>query len=122
MRHPSAALRPWGRLTTGAPAALGSPPETPRVEAALASLQGCERAALSPSTLHLCWDLFGLLSPGEVVIHVDAGAYPVSRWGVERAAARGVAARTFPHHDAAALRARLSQGERRTRPLVLCDG
>ena len=33
-----------------------------------AALQGCERATPGTSTLHLFWDLFGLLQPGEVAV------------------------------------------------------
>lgn len=50
-------------------------------------MQGCEMATLSSSTLHLFWDLFGALARGRVAIYMDAGTYPIARWGVERAAA-----------------------------------
>jgi 8-amino-7-oxononanoate synthase len=61
LRHPSWSLRPWAQLTTGAPAALAPPPGARMVADMLAALQGCERAALAPSTLHLFWDLFGMV-------------------------------------------------------------
>src|SRR5262245_15561931 len=54
---------------------------------------------------------------------MDEGAYRTARWGVERAAAQGVAVRTFPHHDAAAARARIERdGQSRSRPVILTDG
>ena len=74
-----------------------SPASSPR-------LQDCERATLLPSTLHLFWDLFGVLAREPVRIYMDAGTYAVARWGVERAAAQGVSVRHFPHHDASAAR------------------
>lgn len=123
LRHPSGSLRPWAQLTTGMPAALAIPASQERVADALAELQGCERAILGPSTLHLFWDLFGLLGEQEVAIYLDAGAYPIARWGVERAAARGIPVQRFPHHDAKALWRRLKQDAPGSlRPLVVADG
>lgn len=81
MRHPSRSLRPWQTLTTGTPAALGTPEVHRRVARELARLQGCRRAVLAHSTLHLIWDLFGMWSRSETVLLVDAGVYPITRWG-----------------------------------------
>ncbi|HMQ30287.1 MAG TPA: aminotransferase class I/II-fold pyridoxal phosphate-dependent enzyme [Chloroflexaceae bacterium] len=120
MAHPRDALRPWAGLTTGRPAALGEPPGAAATAARLARLQGREAAVLATSTLHLFWDLGGMLDGSTTTIYLDDGAYPVARWGAERAAARGVAVRPFPHHDAAALR-RMLAGEPRA-PLVIADG
>lgn len=123
LRHPSWSLRPWSQFTTGVPAALASPPDARVVAQGLAELQGCERGLLGTSTLHLFWDLFGMLARRRVAIYVDAGVYPIARWGVERAAGRGVIVRDFDHHDAEALRWRLGQDARRQlQPLVLADG
>lgn len=123
MRHESGSLRPWGQLTTGAPAALTSPPGANAVAQKVAALQGCERGILAPSTLHLFWDLFGILSREKVAIYVDEGIYPIARWGVERAAARGVSVKTFPYHDADGLQHRLQEDRhRRKRPVVVSDG
>jgi 8-amino-7-oxononanoate synthase len=73
--------------------------------------------------LHLFWDLFGMTAGQDVAIYVDSGAYPIARWGVERAAARGVPARLFAHHDAKSLRQKLKAHERnRARPLIVTDG
>ena len=122
-RHPSRLLRPWAQLTLGVPAALTSPPGARLLSERLAALQGCEAATLSPSTLHLFWDLFGMLARGRVVIYLEASAYPIARWGVERAAARGVPVRSFPHHDVEALRRQLTQEARRdVRPVLVTDG
>lgn len=122
-RHPSASLAPWRSLTLGVPAALAMPAESMAVAAAAASLLGCARAAVAPSTLHLFWDLFPLLAREDTTVHVDAGAYPIGRWGVERLQARGIPVRTFRHHDPEALGGQLrSCANRGRRPLVLCDG
>jgi 8-amino-7-oxononanoate synthase len=54
---------------------------------------------------------------------MDAGVYPIARWGIERAMARGAPVHTFPHGDAAALR-NLLRRDRRSRlsPIVVTDG
>jgi 8-amino-7-oxononanoate synthase len=123
LRHPSRSLRAWSALTTGKPAALESPPSADAIARQLAALQDCERATLLPSTLHLFWDLFGVLAREPVRIYMDAGTYAVARWGVERVAAQGVSVRHFPHHDASAARV-LVQRDRHsgTRPIVVADG
>jgi 8-amino-7-oxononanoate synthase len=118
--HPSASLRPWDRLTTGTPAALRAPPGSPAVADALARLQGCERASLAPSTLHLFWDLFAILAGSDDAIYVDARAYPIGRWGVDRAVARGIRTVEFPHRRPDTLERRVQRD--RHRPLVLVDG
>ena len=121
--HPKASLRPWEQLTTGRPAVLEEPPGARAVAHKLAALVGCEGAVLVPSTLHLFWDLFGMLAHARVIIYMDAGAYPIARWGIERAVARGVPVRRFPHHDADALGSLLTQDKRYGyRPVVVADG
>lgn len=121
MRHPHQAVRSWSALTRGRPAILGVPPGTSGVERRLAALIGSEQALLVPSTLHLFWDLLGSIDRRRVALYLDAQAYPIARWGAERAAARGVPVHTFPHHDAATLE-RLVAANRRRTPLILCDG
>ncbi|HXC24623.1 MAG TPA: hypothetical protein VNU46_01825, partial [Gemmatimonadaceae bacterium] len=122
-RHAHDALRPWAQLTTGRPAALEPAPEAVVLAQDLAQLLGCEGAALAPSTLHLFWDLFDVLARDRIAIYVDGGTYPIARYGVERAAAKGVPTSTFPAHDPAAL-ASLLQRDRTTgrRPVVVADG
>jgi 8-amino-7-oxononanoate synthase len=123
MTHPSSSLRPWAGLTTGVPAALATPALASRVAGELARLQGCAAATLARSTLHAFWDLIPMCAGPGTVIYVDAGAYPVARWGTERAALRGIPVRTFPHLDAAALRQRMSRDAAAgLRPVVISDG
>ena len=122
-RHPSSSLAPWERLTSGVPAALRESSRGVRVASALARLQGCDRATLAPSTLHLFWDLFVVLAEPGLSIFVDGEAYAIARWGVERAAARGVATSRFGHRDAEALARQVrAAATRRRRPLVVSDG
>src|SRR5262249_52296080 len=89
----------------------------------LAELVGTERATISRSTLHAFWDLFLILSGQDTVIYVDASTYPIPRWGIERAACRGVPVKTFRHHHPDDLSRQLAQDARRIlRPLVVADG
>jgi 8-amino-7-oxononanoate synthase len=123
LRHPSPSLRPWPGLTTGKPAALQPPPRSAAIAGRFAALVGCERATPVASTLHLFWDLFGLLARDRVRIYMDEGSYAIARWGVERAAAHGVPVREFPHRDATTLRDLIKQDRHaRRRPIVLADG
>lgn len=119
--HATRQLAEWERLTTGKPAALMSPPGAAEIESKLAGLTGCERVLLGPSTLHLFWDLFGMLGAWDVNLFLDAGAYPIARWGVERAAARGRPVRVFSRHDARALKAAVAASGGRP-PVVVADG
>jgi 8-amino-7-oxononanoate synthase len=99
------------------------PLDAVRVAAAAGSLLGCARAALAPSTLHLFWDVFALLAGDDSSVHIDAGAYPIGRWGAERLRGRGIPTQTFHHHDPEALCRQLRAcARRRRRPLVLADG
>ncbi len=123
MRHPSGVLDSWPALTLGKPAALAEVPGARNVALALAALQGCPAATLLPSTLHLFWDLFGMLARERFVVLVDGAAYPVARWGVERAVGLGLPLRVFRHADVPALRALMATVRAaRRRPLVLADG
>ena len=80
-RHPTTSLRPWEQLTTGRPAALEEPPGSRALAHELAELVGCEEAVLVSSTLHLFWDLFGILAHAKVIIYMDAGVYPIATVG-----------------------------------------
>jgi 8-amino-7-oxononanoate synthase len=125
MRHPSKSLRPWESFTTGRPAALESPVEAARVARRLAALQGCQAATLATSTLHASWDLFGTVLGEAVAVFVDAGVYPIGRWGVERAACRGAPIQTFEHYCPTALGRALRHGamhQPNRRPIILADG
>lgn len=123
LRHPIDSLGAWEALTLGRPSALREPPDAEIVAADLARLQGCEAGALLPSTLHLFWDLFAMLGQGDMVILRDEGAYPIARWGTERAQAMGVRVRTFPHHDSRSLERLIADSVRhRLKPIVVADG
>lgn len=121
LEHASRGLPDWDRLTLGKPAALKPPPGADRVEGRLAALIGCERATLATSTLHLFWDLFSLLAESGAEIFLDAGSYPIVRWGVERAVCSGTVVKTFRQHDAQALAKALASSDGRL-PVVVTDG
>ena len=148
LHHPSSALQPWSALTLGRPAALQESGQARAAAAELAALVGCEAGTLLPSTLHLFWDLLGVLSREPVEIFMDAGTYPIARWGAEHWAGQGVPLRRFARHDATALAQLLAQrsgawparagsspvqrprsqqpshqrSQQRSRLIVLCDG
>lgn len=110
------------QLTTGTPAALTVPQAARAAAQTLAALQGTECATLGPSTFHLFWDLGETFMKTGSAIYVDAGAYPIATWGIERAAARGTLVRRFAHHDANALWDQLRAEHGKLRPIVVCDG
>jgi 8-amino-7-oxononanoate synthase len=86
-------------------------------------LLGCERATLGTSTLHIFWDVFKVLAMEPIGSYMDAGAYPIARWGVERVSAQGVPTANFQRHDPAALAALLRRHQRfNRRPVVVTDG
>jgi 8-amino-7-oxononanoate synthase len=120
--HESSSLKPWSQLTTGRPAILGEPSGSEVIARRLAKLQGCEQAVLGTSTLHLFWDLFGILARERIVIFQDDGAYSIAQWGVERAVAQGVPLHCFPHKDVNALRRLLAHPTDGRRPVVVSDG
>jgi 8-amino-7-oxononanoate synthase len=123
MHHSSQDMGRWDALTLGRPAAMEEPPRARAVCVALARLQGAEASVLLPSTLHLFWDLFGMLAKDALVILVDAGAYPISRWGADRARCLGMPLVTFPcgsDSKAADLADKWIRAGRR--PVILTDG
>lgn len=122
LRHGSGELAAWLQLSSGRPVALERNAVADAVAAELAELQGCERATLGTSTLHLMWDLFGLMADENLSIFMDAGMYEVGRWGVERAAGRGVPAQAFDHFDPASLGSALHRLPSRCRPVITTDG
>jgi len=91
---------------------LSTPPGELEVSKQLALLQNCENATVATSTLHLFWDLFGVLASRPLTIYVDAETYPIALWGVERARARGACVHRFTHHDAGELFRMLGQRAR----------
>ena len=120
--HPSDSARPYRALTLGRPAALQEPPGAVAAATELAALQGCEAATLLPSTLHLFWDLFGMLGRRDATICIEATTYAIARWGVLRGASLGTPVFTFPYGDVAALERLIggTEGQHR-RPLIVCD-
>ena len=123
MQHSSESLRPWTQLTTGRPVALGVPINQRRVADKLANLIGCQSAILGTSTLHLFWDFCGFMAREKVAIYMDADAYPIARWGAERASSCGTPIRMFKHHDPDNLERLLSQqASTCRRPVVMTDG
>jgi 8-amino-7-oxononanoate synthase len=119
--HDSGSLR-WDQLTLGAPAAIRRPPQAAEPELGFAALVGCERAVALTSTLHAVWDLFGAHRPRGVALLYDAAAYPVLRWGLERARRGERPAVAFHHHDPEALQRALGKLPPGTLPWVVTDG
>ena len=123
MQHASCMLPPWGALTTGRPPALQTPPAGDAVAGALARLIGCEQATLGTSTLHIYFDLFEVLAESGIALCIEAGAYPVARWGVERMAARGVPVLRFRSAELPAFARQVAAlGYAGLRPVVVADG
>lgn len=123
MRHAARSLPAWDELTLGKPAALEPVPGEPELGAALARLMDCESACLLPSSLHLFWDLFGWLATARVALLVDSAAYPVARWGAERACTQGAPLQFFSHCNAAHAAALARHWrEAGRRPVILADG
>lgn len=121
-RHESASLGPWDELTLGRPSALQEPPGAVQAGRELAQVQGCEASVLAPSTLHLFWDLFDLLSRERITIHMDTATYPIVHWALQAATGRDVAVHRFRAHDPDDLRARLRRTGGRGRPVIVADG
>jgi len=123
LSHPSRALAPWMALSSGKPLVLTATERERPIAHALARLQGSETALLGPSTLHLFWDLLGVLADDRVAILLDRGAYPIAHWGAERLAAKGVPIQVFQHRDPEHLAQRVQRWRRtHRRPLVIADG
>ena len=78
---------------------------------------------MGSSTLHLFWDLFGFFAKSKVEIFLDSGAYPIARWGVQRAMGLGVPVHHFAHYKPQDLLKALSRSRSQNhRPIVVCDG
>lgn len=125
MRHGSHELQPWSQFSTGRPAALESNREGEQIGRKLARLQKCEAGVVSPSTLHLFWDLFTVLARTTkgIAIYADSGLYPIGWWGIERIAARGIPVYRFREHDPSALGNLLKRTlSSRIRPVIVTDG
>jgi 8-amino-7-oxononanoate synthase len=88
----------------------------------LSVLLGCEAAVVTRSSLHAFWDFFGSLSGAESMVYFDSDVYASARWGIERAAARGVPVRSFRHLSAESFLASVAATPRGVRPIVVTDG
>ena len=122
INHDTGSLLPWQSLTTGVPAALKEPPATVQVAKAIARMQGMDDGMLFPSTLHLFWDLFENLSQQPIVIFIDHQTYPIAKWGVDRAAIKGVPVFIFPHNNVKGLQKKIRYASlNRRRPVVVAD-
>lgn len=121
MGHSHGDLSPWEWLTYGKPAALAEPANSLEVAHHFARLMGCEAGVFGASTLHLFWDLFGMME--DVVIFVDDGVYPIMEWGISRAKGRRVPVVRFKHRDPDSLAMMLKRyGVSSKKPVVVCDG
>ena len=76
-------------LTSGRPAVLTEDARATAAAQEVARRQGLEAGLLAPSTLHLFWDVFGLV-PAHGVVLLEQRLYPVGQWGALRARARGL--------------------------------
>lgn len=123
IEYSSQTIQPWSQLTTGKPAALYEPKAYRRVAQKVANLQGLETGAIAKSTLHLFWDLFGILSQENFIAFVDSQTYSIAQWGLERFACKGNEVFKFKHHYPGhlhkVLKSRVSIGKR---PLIVTDG
>ncbi len=115
LHHPSWSLPAFPQLTLGKPAALESLRGVDAAQQRLASLTGCDRVSLGPSTFHLFWDVLRWLTSFDIEILIAAGSYPIAEWALDPARARGVAVRTF----AANALPVLATGKR---PVIITDG
>jgi 8-amino-7-oxononanoate synthase len=123
MRHPAASLASWEALTLGRPSASREPPGAGALARALALLVGTEAATLLPSTLHLFWDLMRVLAAERIALLVDAGSYPIARWGAQCAAASGTPLTLFARGSAGvALRLARAAVRAGRRPVIVSDG
>lgn len=89
----------------------------------LCNLVGCRSGLLSTSTLHLFWDLAGILAQEGAEFFLDGNLYPVGRWGCERAIHTGAMVQEFRHYDICDLAYRLNKRRaKNTTPIIISDG
>ncbi|GEO06945.1 2-amino-3-ketobutyrate coenzyme A ligase [Adhaeribacter aerolatus] len=120
--NPASQVPPWQQLTTGVPAALKEPFINQWVADQVAKMQGLERGVISPSSLHLFWDIFGQAGENTIIL-ADDKLYAVARWGLERAVARGARVINFKHQNLEDLTLKLRQYvPKKASLLVVTDG
>ncbi|GAA4052985.1 hypothetical protein GCM10022409_44920 [Hymenobacter glaciei] len=109
-------------LTTGRPAILTEDARAAAAAKEVARRQGLEAGVLAPSTLHLFWDVFGLV-PSNGVVLLDHRLYPVGQWGALRARARGLPVVKFRADDLPGLARLLHTYRQQGRtPWLVTDG
>ena len=109
-------------VTTGKPAALYESCLHKDVAQAVARKQGMERGLLTPSTLHVFWDIVAVMARFGAML-IDEAIYPVGRWGAMRAVLQGLPVASYPANDAEQL-ARLIHSYRQQHriPWIITDG
>lgn len=123
MKHGSAELKTWQQLTAGVPAALYEHDLSKQVGTYVAHMQGLEAGISATSTLHLYWDLFGLLSDKQTVLFIDEKVYPVSKYGIEKLIVKKIPIHTFNHLEANHLAELVKKKLRKFKtPVVITDG
>ena len=109
-------------LTSGRPAVLTEDARATAAAWEVARRQGLETGLLAPSTLHLFWDVFGLV-PANGIILLDQRLYPVGQWGALRARARGLPVVKFRADDLSGLARLLHTYRQQGRtPWLVTDG
>ena len=109
-------------LTSGRPAALAEDARATEAAQEVARRQGLDAGLLAPSTLHLFWDVFGLV-PANGIILLDQRLYPVGQWGALRGRARGLPVVQFDSDDLPGLARLLHTYRQQGRtPWLVTDG
>ncbi len=124
LRHTQNELRSWEALSSPPSFLNEDNPLSNAIAQQLALLQGCEAGLFAASTLHLFWDLFDAMSSSdEIAIYYDDEVYPIARWGIERAVAKGVPSYSFSQGSHEGFASLLSENARhKKRPIVVLDG
>lgn len=108
-------------LTLGKPAFLKEPLLNRWVANQIAKMQGLERGVIAPSSLHLFWDLFGILSKNYVVF-IEENTYPIGQWGTIHADARQISVIRFKPENLIELKNSIRKNcLNRQKPLIVCD-
>lgn len=121
LRHSSRSLGAYAELVSGTPAALREPALANAVEDGFARLVGLESALVFSSMLHFAFDFFATRVQREEIVFWDRGMYPILRWGLAIARARGVQVRSFDHVEPSGLERSLAKVPGR-RSWILADG
>lgn len=108
-------------LTLGKPAFLKEPLLNRWVANQIAKMQGLERGVIAPSSLHLFWDLFGILSKNYIVF-IEENTYPIGQWGTIHADARQIPVIRFKPENLIELQNSIRKNcFNKQKPLIVCD-